>query len=348
MGAKRHAIDQYPTGFAGPDAEAKLSQNRLIKYLARVSITVLAFAPIVAFTLGGCVQTQWRAAGYGATQTMLSADQTMDVEVSDRINRLRRLANLQGVVPPQIEQVTLPKGAVPGANRPVPVIRVTFTERDFFESGSTAPRPEALRVLQVVAENMHRDVPDVRVTVLGHTDASGTDQQNLALSYGRAQSVIETLVASGVNPGQLSAIAIGRAQPIAPNNSLAGRAMNRRVEFLISPYEQANLAVVSNRTINPAFLTPDGASEGPARRQVAVLRPSYSGPNDVSEAPLAPARAGRLALADSGTPVTVGENESGSPVSVAARSTTQTSSQEQGETGSPVIPAAARFAPTPP
>lgn len=339
---------QYPAAFAGPSREAFLSQKPPIKHLARLSTTALALA------LGGCVQTQWRNAGYSATQTMLTADQTMDVEVSDRINRFRSLANLQGVVPPQIEQVTLPKGAVPGANRPIPVIRVTFMERDFFESGSAAPRPEALRVLQVVAENMHRDVPDVRVTVLGHTDASGTDQQNLALSHSRAQSVIETLVGSGANPGQLSAIAIGRAQPIATNDTLAGRAMNRRVEFLISPYDQANLAVVSNRTVNPDFLTspdsptPNSAPQRSARRQVAVLRPTYSGPNDVSEAPVAPGRTGRLALAESGPSLAVGENESGSPVSLAARSTTRTVSSEQSESGSPVIPAAAHLPPAPP
>lgn len=323
-------------------------ESRLFcKWDGRVTTTGL---PLIALGLAvaGCVQTQWQASGYGPSQAMHTADQTMDVEVADRTSRFGRLANLQGVTPPRIEEVMLPPNAVPGANRPIPVIRVTFEERDFFDPGSAAPRPQAMRVLQVVAENMRRDVPDVRVTVLGHTDASGTDQQNLALSQSRAQSVIQLLVQSGVNPGQFSAVAIGRAQPIAPNGTPSGRARNRRVEFLISPNEQANLAVVSIRSVNPAFLAFDGVPEHSARRQVTVLKATYSGPTDFSEAPAAPGQAGRVSLAASGSPLTVGDNESGSPVSAAPRSTTRIIADGPTEGGNPAATISASFAPARP
>ena len=238
----------------------------------------------------------------------------MDLETSDRVNRFGRLSSMDGVTPPSIEQVSIAQGAVPGATRPVPVIRVTFDERDFFAPGSTQPRPQALQVMRVVAENMQRDVPDVRVTVLGHTDSVGADAQNVALSQGRAAAVVQTLVSFGVNPAQLSAVAIGAAQPIAPNRTAEGRARNRRVEFLISPYEQANYTAVSARTVNPAFVSAQGAAVRSARREVSVLKPSFSGPADFSEAPLAP-RGRNVTLASTGTPLTVGDNESGSPVS---------------------------------
>ena len=264
----------------------------------------------------------------------------MDLETSDRVNRFGRLASMGGITPPTIEQVSILPSAVPGATRPVPVIRVTFDERDFFAPGSTQPQPQAVQVMRVVAENMRRDVPDVRLTVLGHTDSVGSDAQNIGLSQGRAAAVVQTLASFGVNPGQLSAVAIGAAQPIAPNRTADGRARNRRVEFLISPYEQANLTAVSVRSVNPGFLSAQGAAVRSARREVSVLKPSFNGPADFSEAPLAP-RGGHLTLASTGSPITVGDNDSGSPVSAAAAPRLgRAILPAAGDTGSPVIPAA--------
>ena len=303
--------------------------------------------------LCGCVQTQWQAGSYGATQTLRTADQTMDVETTDRVARVQRLARVQGVTPPQIQDLVVPAGDVEGARRPIPVIRVTFDERDFFAEGSAAPRPRAAELLHVMAENMRRDVPDMRVTVLGHTDATGTDQANQALSRARALGVVQALVADGANPGQLSAIAIGSAQPVAPNATEAGRARNRRVEFLLSSSEQANLRLVSARPVDPAFLAVGGAGRGgarpaprSARRQVAVLRPSYSGPTDFSEAPDA-ARSGTVSLASAGPSLTVGDDPSGSPVAATGPmpATAVPAATAGVETGSPVGAVTAEFTP---
>jgi outer membrane protein OmpA-like peptidoglycan-associated protein len=268
----------------------------------------------------------------------------MDLEVTDWVSRFQRLTRLQGVAPPMIEEVTLPADRVPGATRAIPVIRVTFDERDFFAPGSAEPRSQAVRILAVMAENMHRDVPDVRVTVLGHTDVSGLEAENLALSKSRALSVVRSLVGVDVNPGQLSVVAIGSGQPIAPNSTADGRARNRRVEFLISPNEQANLAVISLRSINPAFLVVGGATEPSIRRSVVVLRPAYAGPVDFSEAPGAPPR--KITLAASETSVTIGQDVSGSPV---LATTTRSAGRESGtvdaESGSPVASTSASFKP---
>jgi outer membrane protein OmpA-like peptidoglycan-associated protein len=286
------------------------------------------FFMLCFLALPGCVQTHWQSLGQGSgyparyapAQTLHTADQMMDIELTDRISRLSRLAQINGVTPPRIEEVTLPPVALGAARRPIPVIRVTFEEQDLFAPGSVAPSPQAKRLLNVMAENMHRDVPDIRVTVLGHTDASGTEVNNVALSQNRAQGVVQELVASGVNPGQLSAVAIGPAQPIAPNSQEAGRARNRRVEFLISPSEQANFAAVSMRPVNPAFLSvgiSGGGTSGAAptaHRQVRVLKPQSTGPADFSEAPEAQKRESAYLLAPSGAPLPVGEEFSGSPV----------------------------------
>ena len=89
---------------------------------------------------------------------------------------------------------------------------------------------------------MRRDVPDAQLTLLGHTDAIGSDQFNEDLSMRRARNVFQALVNRGVNPAQLSTVAIGKNQPIASNETEEGRARNRRVEFLISASQDANLA----------------------------------------------------------------------------------------------------------
>ena len=263
----------------------------------------------------------------------------MDLELTDRVHRLDRLSRLQGVSPPSIEQVVVPPEQAGGATRPIPVIRVTFAERDFFQPGNAAPQPAVAQVLQVMVENMRRDVPDVRLTVLGHTDATGSERQNAALSQARATTVMQIMAASGANLGQLSAVAIGSAQPVAPNASASGRARNRRVEFLISPSEQANLAVVSRRPVNPAWLA---LGDGPARlahTEVAVLLPRFTGPADFSEAPRAAPPTGTVTLAANGPLLNVGDYPSGSPVSGTTpppAGTGRAASPAAADTGSPV------------
>ncbi|MCQ8277544.1 OmpA family protein [Acetobacteraceae bacterium KSS8] len=266
-------------------------------------------APAALSLLSACAQTQWQESAPGSAQTLATADQMMDLELSDRIARLSRLAQQQSVVPPRIEQTVLPAAEVPGADRPIPVIRITFDERDMFASGSAEPQPGARAMLAVIAENLKHDVPDVHVLVMGHTDSQGTAAGNEALSRARALAVVKLLVAAGANPAQLDAVAIGAAQPIASNATSAGRAANRRVEFVISPSPQANLALVSMRHVDPSFLA---GSTGTTRRRVAVLRARFTGPADFAEAPNATAP--KVTLADSGPPLVVGDDVTGSPV----------------------------------
>ncbi len=260
--------------------------------------------------LGGC-QTGWPGQGPGQGAGLATADQTMDVEAADRANRFGRLAGMDGIAAPRIEQVVVPAGAAPGAGRPIPVIRVVFGEGVFFAPGAAAPRAGAARVMELMAQNMRRDVPDVRLTVLGHTDAVGSDASNYALSEARAVGVLQLLVNDGVNPGQLGTVAIGKTQPVAPNSTAAGRALNRRVEFLISPSEQANLAVVEAGRTDPRWLELGrGLPTGTARpREVRFLKPGYTGPADFSEAPMAPRQIALRPVGD--VPIQVASGASG-------------------------------------
>ncbi len=216
----------------------------------------------------------------GATRDpapILAASQTVDVESADRIARFQRLAGLGGVATPAVTQVLVTPSEAPGLDAPVPVVRVVFPEQALFDFDADTPRIGVGAILDLVAENMRRDVPDAQLTLLGHTDAIGSEQYNYALSARRARAVFQALVERGVDPAQLSTVAIGKDQPIAPNDTAEGRARNRRVEFLISAYLNANLAVVRRQ---PAVAAPRPGpahtADRPTHVRVAVLRPAVS------------------------------------------------------------------------
>jgi len=190
-----------------------------------------------------------------------SLPQTIGLEYQDRVNRLGRLASLYGIAPPRIDQLQLPAGQISGINYGIPVIRLQFQERVFFDSGQDFVRPEAGPVLDLLAANMKKDVPDAQATILGHTDAVGSDAYNVDLSKRRALTVWRELVRRGVRPGQLSMVAIGKRQPVADNATEDGRALNRRVEFMISASEAANLALVEQRRIIKEYLAEAPGSE---------------------------------------------------------------------------------------
>ncbi len=225
----------------------------------------------VAALLCGCVQGRDSYLGpRGANATQ--AD-TLGLENSDRIARLRRLSALRGTAAPSVTQLTAPVGALRSVGAPVPVVRVTFDESAMFDSGSDVPRPEAEAAFAIIADSMRRDVPDAALTVLGHTDAVGSDATNDALSRRRAAQIMSRLVALGVDPGALSTAAIGRRQPIAPNETANGRARNRRVEFLISASYDANLQVIADRPIDPAlFRAARAAPVRPPSPSVQILK----------------------------------------------------------------------------
>lgn len=74
---------------------------------------------------------------------------------------------------------------------------------------------------------------DTDVLVEGHTDADGAEDHNQTLSEARARSVQRFLVNAGVRPGRLTTMGYGEMQPVADNETVNGKASNRRVEIAI-------------------------------------------------------------------------------------------------------------------
>ncbi len=77
------------------------------------------------------------------------------------------------------------------------------------------------------------DFPKTSAVVHGHTDSTGSESHNQALSERRAKAVNNTLVDYGVSPARLTALGSGEARPIASNNTASGRSLNRRVEIYL-------------------------------------------------------------------------------------------------------------------
>jgi outer membrane protein OmpA-like peptidoglycan-associated protein len=76
--------------------------------------------------------------------------------------------------------------------------------------------------------------PGLNLRVEGYTDSTGSDAFNQKLSEQRADTVREYLINQGLAPDSISSVGYGKAYPVASNDTSAGRAMNRRVEIIVS------------------------------------------------------------------------------------------------------------------
>lgn len=111
--------------------------------------------------------------------------------------------------------------------------QITILEQIQFETGTAVLRPESVGLLEQIAE-LFRQRPEIEsCEIAGHTDETGTPELNRQLSQARARSVMDWLVARGVAAGRLTARGYGDTRPEADNATEAGRARNRRVEFVI-------------------------------------------------------------------------------------------------------------------
>ncbi len=72
-----------------------------------------------------------------------------------------------------------------------------------------------------------------QIEISGHTDNTGGDAENVALSKARAEAVVSFLVRAGVAANRLSAAGYGSSKPVASNDTEEGRAQNRRIEFSV-------------------------------------------------------------------------------------------------------------------
>ena len=132
------------------------------------------------------------------------------------------------------------KETLPGAEveRVGEGIKVTLNENtvnfDFNSANLTTLAKTNLDKLITVLKNN----PDTNINIYGHTDSIGSDAVNLRISSQRAEAVKNYLVANGISASRMFTEGLGKSSPIASNDTDAGRAKNRRVEFAITANEK--------------------------------------------------------------------------------------------------------------
>ncbi len=109
-----------------------------------------------------------------------------------------------------------------------------------FAYDSATVQPQFQRTLDQVASTLGQ-YNQTYIDVYGHTDSTGSDSYNQALSQRRATSVADYLSSHGVQSARIGTRGYGESQPIASNDTDAGRAANRRVEVKIVPITQNDL-----------------------------------------------------------------------------------------------------------
>lgn len=104
-----------------------------------------------------------------------------------------------------------------------------------FPVGQAVVQPASYPLLTKV-QNAIRTFGQPDVVIEGHTDSTGSAEKNQMLSEQRAESVKQYLVANGtLSSRKIKAVGYGFSRPIAPNETAAGRAQNRRIDVLIKP-----------------------------------------------------------------------------------------------------------------
>jgi len=100
-----------------------------------------------------------------------------------------------------------------------------------FDSGKATLKPESMGIINQVAKLM-KEHPEINFSVEGHTDSDGDAQFNIDLSEQRANTVMNELIAQGIEAKRMIAKGFGEDVPVADNTSPEGKANNRRVEFV--------------------------------------------------------------------------------------------------------------------
>ena len=102
----------------------------------------------------------------------------------------------------------------------------------YFDVNKDVVKPESYGTLKAIADVL-KENPSVRIKIVGHTDADGADKSNLDLSKRRGESVKTELTKSfAIDASRLEFDGMGESKPIAPNDTQANKALNRRVEFI--------------------------------------------------------------------------------------------------------------------
>ncbi|RMD96012.1 MAG: hypothetical protein D6812_17910 [Deltaproteobacteria bacterium] len=182
----------------------------------------------------------------------LSQDLQATLERSRRLERL--LAEREAVFNDLVRSLKVMRDA--GTVR-VEIVHgllvVRLNERVLFDVNEARLKADGKKAVAELTAAI-RNLPGRRWQIAGHTDATGPPDFNWRLSMERALSVLIYMIEEGMPPDRISAAGFGPYQPIAPNDTPAGRALNRRIDVILVP-DFGALELPANPAVD---------SEGPA------------------------------------------------------------------------------------
>ncbi|WP_321370244.1 OmpA family protein [uncultured Desulfuromusa sp.] len=118
------------------------------------------------------------------------------------------------------------------------ILKLTLNSEVSFDFNSARIKSAFYSPLNKISDIMSR-YPQTQILVVGHTDNVGSDQYNFDLSLRRANAVADYLIMHGVSSSRMGTEGHGEMEPIASNDTLTGRAQNRRVEIFVVPNKNA-------------------------------------------------------------------------------------------------------------
>ncbi|MCK9279375.1 MAG: OmpA family protein [Melioribacteraceae bacterium] len=129
-----------------------------------------------------------------------------------------------------IKNIRIAKGAVPLYDKLMSEGKI-ITTGIRFDVNKSSIKPESMGVINDIV-SLLKDKSNINFSIEGHTDSDGDNKANQTLSEARANSVKAKMIELGISSSRLKSKGFGESKPISDNNSLEGKANNRRVEFI--------------------------------------------------------------------------------------------------------------------
>ena len=189
------------------------------------TITALTLAVLVIFFAAGCTKSKISSEPVTTTSAEEEAARKAEEEA-----RQRELARQKALAEENLREESIDATL---ASEREQAAKARFENEDiYFEFDSIQLAPEALEILTKKGEWL-RENPAATVTIEGHCDNRGTNEYNLALGEGRAQSAKTYLMDLGIDISRLNTISYGEERPLDPQQTESAWAKNRRAHFVI-------------------------------------------------------------------------------------------------------------------
>jgi peptidoglycan-associated lipoprotein len=190
----------------------------------RWTITAMALALLLIFFAAGCTKSKI------SSEPVTTTAEEEAARKAEADARQRELARQKALAEENLKEESIDATMI---SEQAQAQKDQFENEDiYFEFDSIRLTPEAQELLLKKAKYL-RENPTATVIIEGHCDNRGTNEYNLALGEGRAQSAKTFLMDLGIDISRLNTLSYGEERPLDPQQTERAWAKNRRVHFVI-------------------------------------------------------------------------------------------------------------------